>query len=236
MPSIELHDVLRLFVVLPLFILSLSVHEFAHAWMAKRCGDTTAEEQGRLTLDPGAHLDPLGTLFFIIASLIGFGFGWAKPVPVTLSRCREPLKAMLWIALAGPLSNLIQALLCVPLLILLGFLGANLSEFTIGGVELVLQGGAAPVDIATAIVGYYLLINLVLMIFNLLPLPPLDGGRVVVSLAPWRVARSFAALEPYGFLILLVLMLLGVLKWWLMLPLGAILSGLDMLFRVLGLG
>ncbi len=190
---------------LPLFLFALTVHEYAHAWMAKRCGDPTAEQEGRLTLDPLAHIDPVGALMFILSSFAGFGFGWAKPVPVRLGNCREPLRAMLKIASAGPLSNLLQAVVGLALLLLLGVLGAPLQDTAFYGVEPILSG--EPLGLAgilACLVSYYVHINLILMIFNLTPVPPLDGGRILVSVLPYRMARQISMLEQYGFVIILV--------------------------------
>lgn len=196
---------LRLCLGAPLFLFALTVHEYAHAWMAKRCGDPTAEQEGRLTLDPIAHLDPVGALMFVLSSAAGYGFGWAKPVPVRLGNCREPLRAMLKIAAAGPLSNLLQALVALALLLLLGVLGAPLGQTAFSGIAPILEGEAlGTMGILACLLSYYFHINLILMFFNLIPVPPLDGGRILVSVLPYRMARQVAMLEQYGFVIILV--------------------------------
>ncbi|NUQ00604.1 MAG: site-2 protease family protein [Armatimonadetes bacterium] len=224
----------RLLLVLPLFLFSLTVHEYAHAWAALRFGDSTARDEGRLTLDPRSHIDPFGLLMFFLSAMVGFGFGWARPVPVQLGRCPDPLKAMLWIAAAGPLSNLLQAVVAVLLLLALGFAGAHAGYAVVGGIQPILdQPGLGLLDIVAAVVGAYLQINLVLMLFNLVPIPPLDGGRILVSTAPYRLAAFVASLERYGFLILL----LGcrLVTTWVAIPLGAILMSLVSLFAALGI-
>jgi Zn-dependent protease len=178
-------------------IFAITLHEAAHGYVAKHFGDMTAYAQGRVSLNPVRHIDPLGTILLPLLTLLlgGILFGWAKPVPVDFSALRNPKHDMLWVALAGPAANLFMALLWA-LVIKLGpaLIGADLGE------SLVLMGKA----------GIYF--NVVLMVLNLLPLPPLDGGRVAVSLLPHRMANSFAAIEPYGFMILLLLLITGVLS------------------------
>lgn len=199
---------LGLLLRLPVFLFALTVHEYAHGWMAKRHGDTTAEEMGRLTLDPRAHLDPLGLLMWVLSAWVGFGFGWARPVPVQLGRCRNPLRAMFWVALAGPLSNLLQAAVACVLLLLMGLAGTPFMLLALGaGTSAVFAGQPLPLStLCACLLQEYLVINLVLMAFNLIPLPPLDGGRIAVSVLPYKAARELAALERYGFVVLLLLM------------------------------
>ncbi|EPZ16162.1 peptidase M50 [Thauera terpenica 58Eu] len=199
-------------------LLAITLHEAAHGYVARHFGDPTADLAGRITLNPLRHIDPVGTLLvpasiLALSSLFGAGgilFGWAKPVPVNFSRLRNPKADMLWVAAAGPFTNLIMALGWAILfrIALVGEPGA----YTLPLLKMADAG---------------MQINAVLMVLNLLPLPPLDGGRIAVSLLPHHLAWRFARLEPYGFPILLVLLFTGVL--------GAILWPLIAGFRfVLG--
>ena len=197
-------------------LLAITLHEAAHGYVARHFGDPTADQAGRITLNPLRHIDPVGTLLvpasiLALSSLFGAGgilFGWAKPVPVNFSRLRNPKADMLWVAAAGPFTNLIMALGWAILfrIALVGEPGA----YTLPLLKMADAG---------------MQINAVLMVLNLLPLPPLDGGRIAVSLLPHHLAWRFARLEPYGFPILLVLLFTGVL--------GAILWPLIAGFRFL---
>ena len=176
-------------------IFAITVHEAAHGYVAKYFGDMTAFNEGRISLNPIKHIDPFGTILLpaITIMLGGILFGWAKPVPVDFNRLRNPKKDMLWVAAAGPASNFIMAIFW-----------ALVIKFALTAPEsiaypLALMGKAG------------VSINIVLMVLNLLPLPPLDGGRIAVSLLPHRLARPFAQLERYGFIILIVLLFTGVL-------------------------
>ena len=176
-------------------IFAITVHEAAHGYAAKFFGDMTAYKMGRISLNPARHIDPVGTVLVPALALLigGMLFGWAKPVPVNFSRLRNPKKDMLWVAAAGPGVNLLMAILWV---LLIRFSVILPDSFALPAALM----GAAGV-----------MINTVLMVLNLLPLPPLDGGRIVVSLLPNRMAWQFAKIEPYGFFILLALMLTHVL-------------------------
>ena len=184
-------DLYSLIYRLPAIVLALTIHEFAHGRMAYAFGDPTAKNAGRLSLNPLVHLDALGTL-----ALIFFGFGWAKPVPVNSyyfqgNRGRK----MMWVAGAGPLSNLIQALLVFVLLSLLWYL--------------------IPITDSTFIwwmfkfLSFLIFINIVLAVFNLLPVPPLDGSKILAGLLPERHMNIIFTLDRYGFFILILLMWLG---------------------------
>lgn len=177
-------------------IFAITLHEAAHGYVAKHFGDLTAYAQGRVSLNPVRHIDPVGTILLPLVTLWlgGILFGWAKPVPVNFAALRRPRQDMLWVALAGPGANLFMALLW-------GFiikLGLSLPESDLAN-PMVLMGEAG------------IKINVILMVLNLLPLPPLDGGRVAASLLPPRMAYSFSKIEPYGFMILLLLLVTGVL-------------------------
>ena len=182
---------------LPL-LFAITVHEVAHGWVARRLGDRTAMMLGRLTLNPLKHIDPVGTILVPGILLIagGFIFGWAKPVPVDWRNLRNPKRDMAIVAVAGPLANLGMALLWA-VIAKIGLLLAATSTWL--SVPLILMGK----------VGIFL--NLILMVLNLLPVPPLDGGRVLVGLLPDHLAAKVARIEPYGLFILVGLMITGVL-------------------------
>jgi Zn-dependent protease len=184
-------------------IFAITAHEVAHGWVALRLGDRTAQMMGRLTLNPIKHIDPIGTILIPGLSLLigGFIFGYAKPVPVTYQNLRNPKSDMAWVAVAGPVSNLIMAIIWAGV----AMLGVVLAESDVAmGLPMSYMGAAG------------ILINAMLMVLNLLPLPPLDGGRILVSLLPGPMAWQVQRLEPYGFFILLGLLyfgLLGKLLW-----------------------
>lgn len=182
---------------LPL-LFAITVHEAAHGWMARRLGDRTAEMLGRLTLNPIKHIDPIGTVLVPAILLLagGFIFGWAKPVPVDPRNLAHPRRDMAAVAAAGPMANLLMALLWA----LIAKLGLVLTPtLPWVGVPLLLMGKTG------------IFLNLILMVLNLLPLPPLDGGRVLVGLLPDRLADKVASIEPYGMFILVGLMITGFL-------------------------
>lgn len=183
-------------------IFAITVHEAAHGYVARYFGDNTAEVMGRVTLNPMKHIDPIGTilmpLMLYFATSGAFLFGYAKPVPVNFGRLRHPKRDMVWVALAGPASNFIQAILWALVLVALVASGVNETFFI-----KMAQGGV--------------LVNLVMWAFNLFPLPPLDGGRVLAGLLPNGPAQNFLArIEPYGFFIVMALVLAGVVSnYWL---------------------
>jgi Zn-dependent protease len=193
-------------------IFAITLHEAAHGYAARHFGDPTAWQMGRISLNPLRHIDPVGTilvpgLILLMSSMLGGGFlfGWAKPVPVDFGRLRHPKRDMLWVAAAGPAANLAMLFGWA----LLYKYGASHPESMYGAASQAMgQAG--------------ILINASLMLLNLLPLPPLDGGRIMVSLLPHRLAWRFAQIERYGFVILLGLMFTGLL--------GAILSPLMRIF------
>jgi Zn-dependent protease len=181
-----LPDFRQLFLSLPPILFALTIHEFAHAWAADRLGDPTPRYMGRLTMNPGAHLDPLGTLMILIAN-----FGWGKPVPVDVRQLRHPKRDMLWIALAGPASNVICAALFG---IAFRYLYAS---------------DLLPWREAIFLLYYAVQINCVLALFNLLPLPPLDGSRVLTGLLPLRQEMAYRRLERPLSIALIVLIVVG---------------------------
>jgi Zn-dependent protease len=176
-------------------IFAITVHEAAHGYAARYFGDMTAYQAGRITLNPIKHIDLFGTIILpaLTVALGGILFGWAKPVPVNFSRLRNPKKDMLWVAAAGPASNFVMAIIWVLVIKFADLAPAMFME------PLVLMAKAG------------IIINVILMVLNLLPLPPLDGGRIAVSLLPESLARPFSQLERYGFIILIVLLFTGVL-------------------------
>ncbi|HEX5464307.1 MAG TPA: site-2 protease family protein [Burkholderiales bacterium] len=182
-------------------IFAITLHEAAHGYVAKHFGDTTAYMLGRVSLNPIRHIDPIGTIVVPIVTLLlgGILFGWAKPVPVNFGQLRRPKQDMLWVAIAGPAANLAMAIFW-GLIIKLG----TLMPETYYTLPLVRMGQAG------------VMINVVLMVLNLLPLPPLDGGRVAVSLLPNSLAYRFSRIEPYGLIILVILFvthILGQILW-----------------------
>jgi Zn-dependent protease len=185
-------------------IFAITLHEAAHAYAAQRLGDPTAAMLGRVTLNPLTHIDPVGTillpLLLYFSTSGAFLFGYAKPVPVRFDQLRHPKRDMIWVALAGPGANLIQALLWGVLLYLLAGSGVNERFF----VEMCKAG---------------MLTNVVMFAFNLFPLPPLDGGRILVGLLPWRQAVLFSRIEPFGFFIVMALVITGVISSLWMQPL-----------------
>ncbi len=187
--------------LLPL-IFAITVHEAAHGWVADRLGDHTARSLGRITLNPLKHIDWVGTVLLPMAmfALTGFMFGWAKPVPVDPRNLHNPRRDMALVAVAGPGVNLLMALIWSVLVLVGQGLLATLPEVA---VPLVFMGAAG------------VFINVILMALNLIPLPPLDGGRVVTGLLPLGYARAFAKLEPYGLPILIGLLVTGLLGWFL---------------------
>ena len=187
-PSVQ-----ELVILVPVFLLALTIHEFAHGWMAARLGDPTAKLQGRLTLNPLAHLDIIGTLAIVL-----IGFGWAKPVPVDSRYLQNPRRDMILISAAGPVSN-----------ILLAALAAFCFQMIPWGGLLTQQSAWLIVPVAS-VVKTSVSVNVILAVFNLLPVPPLDGSRVVSGLLPLRQALMYSRLEPYGFVIIFLLMYSGV--------------------------
>lgn len=188
----------ELVIQIPILLLALTFHEYAHGYVAYRLGDPTAKSLGRLSLNPLKHLDPIGTLAFLLIKI-----GWARPVPVNPVYFRNPRQDMLWVALAGPATNLALAVISA---LLLKLLAASFSWIAYpAGMEPIL------VPVFGMLVAS-VWINLVLCVFNFLPIPPLDGSRILAGLLPERLARSYASLERYGFVIVILLAFTGILS------------------------
>ncbi len=183
-------------------VFAITLHEAAHGYVARLFGDDTAWMLGRVTLNPIKHIDPVGTLLvpgllIVVAKMTGaplFLFGWAKPVPVNFGNLRNPKRDMLWVAGAGPMANFVMAIFWALM-------------FKLG-----LPNGAFASDGLREMAGAGVQINLMLMALNLLPILPLDGGRIAVSLLPHSLAMRYARLEPYGFMVVILLLATGILN------------------------
>jgi len=202
-------------------IFAITVHEAAHGYVARYFGDNTAWVLGRVTLNPVKHIDLVGTILMpvllYVATAGTFLFGYAKPVPVNFGNLRRPKQHMVWVALAGPGANFLQALLWGVLLYLVN--GAEVTERFV--LEMCRAG---------------MLVNVVMFVFNLFPLPPLDGGRILVGLLPWRQAQLVSRVEPWGFFIVMALVLTGVVSTLWMSPLmGLTFSALKTLLSPLAM-
>jgi len=184
-------------ILAPPFLLALTMHELAHGYVAYRYGDPTAQQAGRLTLNPLKHLDLLGTLLFFIIHV-----GWAKPVPVNQSYFKRPERDMLWVALAGPVMNILLAIVSALLLKLFALTTEVLPIFVLQPFMLMLAASVW--------------INIMLAIFNLLPIPPLDGGRILTGLLPPQLAHHVRRIEPFGFILFILLFYSGVVPKFIM--------------------
>ena len=202
-------------------LLAVTLHEAAHAWTASHYGDNTAKLLGRVSINPIHHIDIVGTIIVPIAVLVlsnfSFVFGWAKPVPIRASSLKNPRRDMALVTAAGPVSNLIMAFLWA-ILLKIGFMLDPSSSYT--DLFLVLTARAG------------IVINLLLAFLNLIPIPPLDGSKIVMSLLPPKQVAYYEKIEPYGFYILLLLMFTGILNWLVSAPINAIFSLLMSLFNL----
>lgn len=182
---------MSLLLSLCIFFFAVIIHEYAHGWVAWKLGDSTARVMGRLTLNPIAHIDPIGTIFLPMVLLITHSpvlFGWAKPVPVDFYNLNNPKRDMVWVGLAGPAANILLAIALSLLLKIPALTGSYLAVSVT----------------RTAVVA-----NLVLAVFNLLPIPPLDGSRIAMGLLPYHLGVEYSRIEPYGFIIIFALLWLG---------------------------
>ncbi len=186
------HTIQQLIILAPPFLLALTFHELAHGYVAWRLGDPTAKNAGRLSMNPLKHLDPLGVIAFIIMKI-----GWAKPVPINPRYFKDPQKGMLLVALAGPGANVVLAVASAIL------------------VRILLMVPGVPMPILRPLAGMLVAsvwINIMLAVFNCLPIPPLDGSKVLMGILPPQTARSYAKLEPFGFILLLALFYTGIIS------------------------
>ena len=181
-------------------IFAITFHEVAHGWVAKQYGDRTAEMQGRLTLNPIAHIDPIGTLLLpgLLLYMGGLVFGWAKPVPINPVNLNNPKKDMFFVAIAGPIANLMMTVFWVILLYLFK------SILNIGNPNIII--------FLDTMCETGIFINLILMIFNLLPVPPLDGGRILRSIVNNNIGRMLDSIEPFGLFIIIGMLFFGLLQ------------------------
>lgn len=190
----------RIATALPGFLFAIVCHEAAHAWMAKRFGDTTGEQLGRLSLNPAVHYDPIGTVLFplIGAVLGGTMFGWAKPVPVDTRRFKNIRSGIFWVSFAGPLANIILMVLSAILLALI--VTKVPADFTY-------------YKIFSDVLRSAVIINVLLAVFNLIPFPPLDGSKMVTSMLDYNQARQYEELQRYSFVFLIILIMTPILQW-----------------------
>ena len=206
MGNLDINSIIQqIALIVPGFLLAITVHEFTHGYVAYRLGDPTAKLAGRLTLNPISHLDPIGTIILVLTQMIG----WAKPVPVDPRYFKNPRLDMLWVSLGGPAANLITAAVLALLVRLL--------IFSVGG------SLADPLAVFVVVPLYKMLrfgvwINVVLAVFNLIPVPPLDGSKILAGLLSPRQAYQFEKLEPYGFIILIALLVTGVIGYVILPP------------------
>jgi Zn-dependent protease len=216
----DLYNALLLIVIYaPSVVFAITLHEAAHGYVAKFFGDTTAYMLGRISLNPVKHIDVLGTIIVpIITAFAGFPFGWAKPVPVNFNNLRHPKRDMLWVAAAGPGSNILQALIW------------GLVEKLLFDVD----GAVATYWFQVAEAG--IRVNLVLALINLIPVLPLDGGRIVAAVLPGRLSYAYQGTERFGMITMVVVMLLlanGLLNWLINPPLR---FGIQAIYSIFGLG
>ncbi|PIV39574.1 MAG: site-2 protease family protein [Candidatus Omnitrophica bacterium CG02_land_8_20_14_3_00__42_8] len=182
---------MNLLLSLCIFFFAVIIHEYAHGWVAWKMGDSTARFMGRLTLNPLAHIDPLGTILLPLILIITHSpvlFGWAKPVPVDFFNLNNPKRDMIWVGLAGPMANIIFAI-ALSLLLKIPFLMAS--------------------HLAVSVITVSIMANLVLAVFNILPIPPLDGSRIMMGILPYNLGAEYAKIEPYGFIIIFGLLWIG---------------------------
>jgi Zn-dependent protease len=198
-----LNNIFEIVWSVPAVLIAITIHEYSHGKIAYQLGDPTAAEAGRLTLNPLAHLDPIGTLMLLL-----FRFGWAKPVPVNFNRLSHPKRDMIYVSIAGPIANILTAIIFAFVL--------RLSHYFIWQINMAENASLFNITV-TLLKGWLLflqtgvIINIALAIFNLIPIPPLDGSKILMGILPHSLAYKFAKLESYGPIILLILILSGII-------------------------
>ena len=200
-----MNDIIQTIAVYALpVIFAITLHEAAHAYAAKYFGDSTAYEQGRMSMNPLRHIDPIGTILLpvLMYMFTPFVFGYAKPVPIDFGRLRNPKKQMAWVAFAGPMANFVMAFGWMVFAIVIASMGVN-EQF----LHKMARAG--------------MLVNIIMFVFNLLPIPPLDGGRIVASVLPHKLSNTYSRIEPYGFFIVIGLLVFNLLGYWVA-PMSAI--------------
>jgi Zn-dependent protease len=209
-------NVAQIFIAFSVLLFSLTIHEMAHAWAADRLGDSTARLLGRVSLNPLVHADPIGTIVFpLVAAITNFPLiGWAKPVPVDVRQLRHPRRDYVIVAAAGPTSNVGLAIVSALALMIIPVSPLRIGEPNV----------SAPLASTLSLA---MRINVLLAVFNMIPIPPLDGGNVVAGLLPRGVARQFDLVRPYGFLLLYALMLTGKLEDLILPPYNLLVSWLP---------
>ena len=190
-------SLINLLCAIPALVAGLTIHEFAHAWAAHKLGDDTAKRQGRLTLDPLAHLDPIGSIFIVLAAFVGFFIGWAKPVPVDRRNFAHPRRDDALVAIAGPISNLLQVPFWLASVVASFFLATKFGWY---------EGPNAPIfEMVSRALTYGVIVNIALAAFNMIPIPPLDGHWILAALGGPPVEAVFDQIRPFSFVILIVL-------------------------------
>jgi Zn-dependent protease len=209
-------DILSIIISLFVFFFAITIHEASHAWSALKLGDPTAYAAGRVSLNPLAHIDPIGTIIMPIVLVLVHApaFGWAKPVPVNPYNLRHPRRDNLWISLAGPAANLTAVMSALILIRILRALAPGITSFLYGFLQLKqpFSRGFYPLEGLALVLFYIAWINAFLAVFNLIPVPPLDGSGILAGLLSDRAAAAYDRIRPYGFIIILALVWLGFLE------------------------
>lgn len=206
-----MENLFYLLLVMPAFVTGLTIHEFAHAWAGTKLGDDTARREGRLTLDPMVHLDPIGFIIIVVAILFGLPLiGWAKPVPFNPRNLANPRRDSILIAIAGPISNLIQAACWLLTLFLFRLVAEHYgAKFSVDSIIAILQRDPTVVNslphVVAAIITSGVILNVLMAVFNMIPIPPLDGHWVLEGLGPPFIADFYDSIRPYSFFLLYIL-------------------------------